>query len=283
MTEQGTLFDDAAPIENPDAEYAAFVEKFKPKKTTDDCYTPPPVYDAVADWVAAEYGLDRRSFVRPFYPGGDYESFNYPPGCAVVDNPPFSILSKIADFYAFRDIPFFLFAPALTVFNIKSGCAVCAYVDIIYENGAKVRTSFLTNMDPARARTAPKLTAAVQKASDEYARRLKGALPPVYEYPPEVITAAVLGRYSYRGIDLKIMPGECAFIRALDEQCSKGKKIFGGGLLLSSMKAAEVVKAKAEAARAAAAMEAKELSKGPRVEWGLSEREREMVEALGGG
>ena len=33
--------------------YAAFTEKFKPKLTTDDCYTPEPVYEAVADWVAA--------------------------------------------------------------------------------------------------------------------------------------------------------------------------------------------------------------------------------------
>ena len=27
-------------------DYAGFVEKFKPKKTTDDCYTPPAVYEA---------------------------------------------------------------------------------------------------------------------------------------------------------------------------------------------------------------------------------------------
>lgn len=51
-------------------EYKEFVEKFKPKKTTDDCYTPKPVYDVIADWVAEEYGLDRTDFVRPFYPGG---------------------------------------------------------------------------------------------------------------------------------------------------------------------------------------------------------------------
>ena len=28
-------------------DYEGFVEKFKPKKTTDDCYTPPAVYDYV--------------------------------------------------------------------------------------------------------------------------------------------------------------------------------------------------------------------------------------------
>ena len=82
-----------------DDEYKAFVEKFKAKKTTDDCYTPEPVYNAVADWVVNEYGVDRGGFVRPFWPGGDYERETYPDGCTVVDNPPFSILSQIVRFY----------------------------------------------------------------------------------------------------------------------------------------------------------------------------------------
>ena len=29
--------------------YEGFIEKFKPKLTTDDCYTPRGVYEAVAD------------------------------------------------------------------------------------------------------------------------------------------------------------------------------------------------------------------------------------------
>lgn len=69
-------------------EYDAFVEKFKPKLTTDDCYTPQLVYDAVADWTESTYGVDRACFVRPFYPGGDYENYPYKPGDVVVDNPP---------------------------------------------------------------------------------------------------------------------------------------------------------------------------------------------------
>lgn len=40
-----------------------------------------------------------RTIVRPFWPGGDYEDFDYPTGCVVIDNPPFSILSKIVRFY----------------------------------------------------------------------------------------------------------------------------------------------------------------------------------------
>lgn len=46
--EQISLFTD-----NP--EYVAFVDKFKPKKTTDDCYTPPLVYAAVRDFACEEY------------------------------------------------------------------------------------------------------------------------------------------------------------------------------------------------------------------------------------
>lgn len=40
--------------ETESEEYKQFVEKFKPKKTTDDCYTPPEVYEAVKQWVLSE-------------------------------------------------------------------------------------------------------------------------------------------------------------------------------------------------------------------------------------
>nr|DAU28131.1 MAG TPA: DNA N-6-adenine-methyltransferase [Caudoviricetes sp.] len=106
--------------------YEEFVEKFKPKLTTDDCYTPPIVYDAVADWVAAEYKLNRSRFVRPFYPGGDYEAFDYSGGVVVVDNPPFSILAQIVKYYTAHGIPFFLFAPSLTLFRYGDLCTVLA-------------------------------------------------------------------------------------------------------------------------------------------------------------
>lgn len=97
--------------------YEEFVEKFKPKKTTDDCYTPPAIYEAVKDWAVKEYGIDPAKIVRPFYPGGDYERYEYPEGCVVLDNPPFSILSKILRFYDERGIAYFLFAPTLTIFG----------------------------------------------------------------------------------------------------------------------------------------------------------------------
>ena len=51
-------------------EYREFVDKFKPKKTTDDCYTPENIYEAVKGWACKEYGINPKNIVRPFYPGG---------------------------------------------------------------------------------------------------------------------------------------------------------------------------------------------------------------------
>lgn len=80
-------------------EYNEFVEKFKPKKTTDDCYTPPKVYETVKEWAIEKYGLQNRKIIRPFYPGGDYRNEKYPENCVVIDNPPFSTLQQIIVFY----------------------------------------------------------------------------------------------------------------------------------------------------------------------------------------
>ena len=99
--------------------YEEFVDKFKPKKTTDDCYTPPKVYQAVLDYVMETYQIpEDTQVIRPFFPGGDYENAEYPEGCIVVDNPPFSIFAKIVDFYLQNGIKFFLFAPSLTALAV---------------------------------------------------------------------------------------------------------------------------------------------------------------------
>ena len=133
------------------ATYEEFVEKFKPKKTTDDCYTPQWAYDVVSEYVAKKYNLNPANFLRPFFPGGDFERENYPPEAVVVDNPPFSILSKILRFYDKHNIRYFLFAPSLTVFSsisgVKNACAIFVDLSLIYENGATVRTGFVTNLE----------------------------------------------------------------------------------------------------------------------------------------
>lgn len=112
--------------------YEEFKDKFKPKLTTDDCYTPKAVMDVVNDFVRNDLGVGDRPFVRPFMPGGDFENFDYPKNCVVVDNPPFSIFSKINRWYIERGIDFFLFGPHLTLFNSYDATFVVCGAEVIY-------------------------------------------------------------------------------------------------------------------------------------------------------
>lgn len=118
-----------------------------PKLINDEYYTPEAVYAAVVSFVASKYGVDPATFTRPFWPGADYKSHDYA-GKIVVDNPPFSCLSEILKYYNENKIKYFLFAPCLTVFNHLDKCdIVLIRKEIIYENGAKVKTAFVTNLD----------------------------------------------------------------------------------------------------------------------------------------
>lgn len=133
-------------------DYEAFIAKFDKDapKTTDDCFTPQPVYDVVLRWLQAKVDITGRSVVRPFYPGGDYINFEYPENCVVVDNPPFSILAEIVRFYLHNKIDYFLFAPALTLFSSTpaGNCDIIIKTPVIYANGANVATGFKTNLFP---------------------------------------------------------------------------------------------------------------------------------------
>ncbi len=275
--------DDTSKQEGND-EYNDFLDKFEVKKTTDDCYTPDSVYEAVAQWVAKEYGLDRDCFVRPFFPGGDYQAHDYAPEDIVVDNPPFSIISQIVKFYSEEGISFFLFAPALTLFSgSASDCCTALPVgaSITYENGANVGTSFLTNLEPSelRFRTCPSLYAVVDRANSENLRRWKKELPH-YSYPNEVVLATMCNRYSKYGIDFQVLKSESKHIRQLDSQVDSGKAMYGSGYLLSERAAAE----RAAAERAAAERAAAERAAAERAaaeHWALSDREKEIVRSLG--
>ena len=226
----------AGEMREEDEEYQQFLDKFKLKKTTDDCYTPDIVYNAVADWVANEYGLDRKNFVRPFYPGGDYKNEKYPKGCVVVDNPPFSILAEILTHYKERGVKFFLFAPHLTLFNSirSSSSALVTGITITYENGANVTTSFLTNLEPEeiRARSCPSLYAAVKTANDKNIAQMRKELPK-YAYDHHVVTSPMLSPFSRLGIDFILTKSETVAISKLDAQKERGKGIYGGGYLIS--------------------------------------------------
>ncbi len=262
MSEQMSMFP-----EDHEAKYQAFVDKFKPKKTTDDCVTPENIYRVVSSWVAREYGVDPASFVRPFWPGGDYEAYDYPAGCVVVDNPPFSILARIRKFYQARDIRFFLFAPTLTMFSggDLDMCYIPCGVQITYSNGANVNTSFVTNLGGDLIRTAPDLYRQIETENDRNEKARTRQLPK-YVYPPHVLTAAAAYQFSHYGVDFRVARDQAAFIRKLDAMKAHGKDtgIFGGAFLLSETAAAE----RAAAERAAATV------------WELSDRERRIVETL---
>lgn len=183
--------------------------------------------------MAEEYGLDRACFVRPFWPDGDYQNYPYPPECVVVDNPPFSIYTQILRWYQAHGVRFFLFAPALTLFSGKSVDGVSYLttgVEMTYANGAIVRTSFATNLDKYKVRTAPDLYQAVNAAN-------KAANPskafPKYAYPDYVISSAVMQKLAHSGTDFRVLPEDCAAINSLDDMKAHGKGLFGGGFLLS--------------------------------------------------
>ncbi len=271
---------DSLTSEENTEEYKKFVDKFKPKKTTDDCFTPVKIYEAVKEWAIKEYGINKSTpIIRPFYPGGDYENYNYPDGCIVIDNPPFSIISKIIRFYVSKNIKFFLFAPTLTLFSadIQSVTYIVAGAGIIYENEAKVNTSFVTNLDTAKIRVEPELLEIVDEIQKCCRSKQKK-----YKYPDNVVSAARLSKLAGCGVKLKIMPNECKFIRQLDSQKESGKHIYGAGYLISEKAAAE----KKAAEKKAAEKKAAEKKAAEKAEeelddiWKLSDREKEIIKGL---
>lgn len=248
-------------------EYKEFTEKFKPKHTTDDCWTPNNIYEAVKAWTMKRYGLPENvQVIRPFMPGGDYQAEEYPEGCVVIDNPPFSILSKIVDWYQAHGVKFFLFANGLTCGNVawkRDGVtAVTAGITINFDNGAGVNVNFLTNMSPdLLTESAPDLHDILEETNKQNEKKQKKKVTKL-ALPNEIVTAARMNYLAAHGIHWSVKRGDGVYTSKLDNY---EKGVFGGGLLLNEETAAE----RAAAERAAAV----------RVQ--LSEREKEVVRSLG--
>ena len=257
-------------------DYDSFVKKFDLErvKTTDDCYTPPAIYEAVLDWLKNKVDLSGKEIMRPFYPGGDYKTELYHSNCVVVDNPPFSILSEIIMFYIAMGVKFFLFAPALTLTSARIAgrkdvdvtYIVCG-VTVTYANGAGVCTSFVSNLfGDVRLWCCHELYRVVKDVNDQLLQE-KNVNLPKYVYPNNVTSAALLSKIA-KGADLKIMKDDCYQISQLQSQKRLGKSIFGNGFLLSEKAAAE--KAAAEKAAAEKVFV-----------WELSENEKRIIKQLG--
>ena len=258
-------------------DYGEFTEKFKAKLTTDDCYTPVEVYEAVLGWLREKVDLSGANIVRPFWPGGDYEAYDYKEDDVVVDNPPFSILAGILRFYQGRGIRFFLFGPQLTLFSSSSSSSLtyipCA-CPVEYANGAKVNTGFISNLfGDVFAMSAPDLRKRIMEAQEKAERNGSASLPR-YEYPPEVLTSSMLGYLSSHGVEFTVMRDEVSpsKLSALASQRAVGKGIFGNGWLISEKKAAEKKAAEKKAAEKKAAEKI--------IVWELSEAERAAVRRI---
>ncbi|MBQ6472583.1 MAG: hypothetical protein IJJ33_11405 [Victivallales bacterium] len=261
------IYDKQMTFEDISPEYSAFVEKFKPKKTTDDCHTPDSIYEAVLEWTCRKYGIERETVVRPFWPGGDFERFDYPDGCFVLDNPPFSILSRIVRFYMRHKIRFLLFAPSLSLFVAPESGAryLVAHVTITYANGAGVNTSFVTSEGEWRIEVCPDLHRILDEVN-EGNRKEKTKKTRKYVMPDCVATSARLGWLAVHNTPFHVSDRDALYLHDLDCGCN----LFGGGFLLSERAAAE---------RAAAERAAAERAAAERVL--LSERELEIIKRLG--
>ena len=260
-------------------DYDSFVDKFRQKKTTDDCFTPREVYDCVVNHVSEICDINGLKIVRPFYPGGDFESYQYPSNCVVIDNPPFSIISKIAKFYVERGIKFFLFAPHLTLFCIKSApCKIVVGSNLIYENGAIVKTSFITNLfDDIEVMTDPELFIKLKKANKIIKKQ-----NPIYEYPTQLLTVSDLACCAENGVKVFFKKGEIFPISQLDSQKKSKKAIFGKGFLLSQPAAERKSAARELAARQKEVRQARELAARQKEKciFTLSKREIDIIESL---
>lgn len=249
-------------------DYEGFVEKFKPKKTTDDCYTPPAVYEAVKDWACRTYGIDPGETLRPFWPGGDYEALDYPSDTVVLDNPPFSCLAKIIQFYQGRKIPYFLFAPALTALGYTRIGASVLFTDskITYHNGAVVNTAFVTSYGENVVEIVPDLGEAIKAAQ----RKGPGIRRTAYQYPPNLLTTQGVLALARHGVPYELPRREAVFVRGLDSMRAEGKEAFGGALLISDRAAARKTAAEKTFANPDTAAKI----------WELSARERQIVKEL---
>lgn len=221
-------------------DYESYVAKFQAnEKTTDDTYTPPDVYDAVLNYVKSIYDMTDKVVLRPFYPGGDYEHAEYPENGVVVDNPPFSLYSKICKFYSMHKIPFFIFGPGMTIFNCTDYCtAVVIGCDIRFENGANVRCNFATNLlGDTMVTTACELTKAIKACPSQ---PQKVGLNN-YAYPDELISVSYFQTIARGDADVQIRRSEGRLMKSVEN----AGKLFGNRILVGKSLGQIIKKAKA--------------------------------------
>ena len=213
-------------------------------KTSDDTFTPPKVYEEVLKYINEKIiPIDSIEIQRPFYPGGDYQKDieNYNEKSVVIDNPPFSIISEIIDFYLKNNIKFFIFTNGLTIFNYlnRDVHLLCPYAMIEYDNGDKVNTCFIHNLLPRGVTISGDLRNRLGDLCEQ--NKIKRNK---YSYPDEVLSVA-------QSLELvKQIKGEHTItnykgVSGLNHN-GKQKKVFCKAMLLSNSEKEKIQKIKAE-------------------------------------
>nr|DAO70391.1 MAG TPA: adenine-specific methyltransferase [Bacteriophage sp.] len=255
-------------------DYESYIAKFQNKeKTTDDTYTPQDIYEAVSDYVRSIYPMEGKEILRPFYPGGDYEHAEYPEDGVVIDNPPFSMFSKICKFYSERRIPFFLFGPGLTIFSCLKYCsAVVIAPQIEFSNGAKVKCNFATNLiGDVLVTISHELSEAIAACPSQ---NQKVNLPK-FRYPQELLSVSDFQTMAKGNLPFSVNRDEAVIVSNLDNHPKKGG-LYGSHLLISEAAAVKAAAVKAAAVKAAAVKAAAAKA----IPITLSDREQAIVDNL---
>ena len=141
----------------------------------------------------------------------------------VVDNPPFSLLNEIAQWFNRHGIRYLLFAHPST-HAIRHATIIVAGQPVTYESGLNVQTEFITNMlgDTALI-TAPELGEALANLRPTKERKLKSFI-----YPERVLRISEAGMMARRGINIRISRSDCAVVGNIG-----GEKLYGLSYILS--------------------------------------------------
>lgn len=229
-------------VEDVRNDYTMFenmVIKQEHTKTTDECYTPQDVYDAVLAWATANCPEwpENAQVIRPFWPGMDYQTYEYPENCVVCDNIPFSKSKEILQWYTDAGIRYFLFVPTLTSIyacSLPSCCLVLADGRIRYENRACINTSFATNMIPGVAlKTAPELHEAIKHIQKIKKRAVRYDC---YVYPEDIATVKDLTAFVRHNVPIELPKTDVYYKHRAGYTSNpylKQPHPFGGMLLLS--------------------------------------------------
>lgn len=187
--------------------------------TPDECYTPPAVYDAVLDYAVDRYNLQGKHIVRPFIPGGDYQKYVYDKNDVVIDNPPFSMTTKIVNWYIDHNIPFFLFINGLYGVSLSRGLhgkatVIVTDANVSFDNKVnekRIKLGFVTNLEAKNI---------ILRGDATLTNRLNGLVKKKslnkFKYPANMITNSNVLKALHHGVELKLTTNNCFFEDNLD-------------------------------------------------------------------